>query len=70
MTGEITLRGNVLAVGGLNENLLAAQRSNIRTVIVPLENEKDLDEIPAEVKKGLHIKTQQHMDDVIKEAFV
>ena len=70
MTGEITLRGNVLAVGGLNEKLLAAQRSNIRTVIVPLENEKDLDEIPAEVKKGLHIKTQRHMDDVIKEAFV
>lgn len=70
MTGEITLRGNVLAVGGLNEKLLAAQRSNIRTVIVPLENEKDLDEIPAEVKKGLSIKTQRHMDDVIKEVFV
>jgi ATP-dependent Lon protease len=69
MTGEITLRGNVLAVGGLNEKLLAAQRSKIRTVIVPLENEKDLGEIPEEVKKGLRIKPQSHMDEVLKEAF-
>ncbi|MCG8608779.1 endopeptidase La [bacterium] len=70
MTGEITLRGNVLAVGGLNEKLLAAQRSKIRTVIVPLENEKDLGEIPEEVKKGLRIKPQSHMDEVLKEAFI
>ena len=69
MTGEITLRGNILAVGGLNEKLLAAQRSKVRNVIVPLENEKDLDEIPAEVLKGLKIRTCNHMDEVLKLAF-
>jgi ATP-dependent Lon protease len=55
MTGEITLRGNVLAIGGLNEKLLAAQRSGITTVLIPSENEKDLTEIPAKVKEGLTI---------------
>ncbi|MFQ5769854.1 MAG: endopeptidase La, partial [bacterium] len=70
MTGEITLRGHVLAIGGLNEKLLAAQRSNINTVVIPLENEKDLDEIPAAVKKGLKIVALKHMDEVLQEAFV
>lgn len=55
MTGEITLRGNLLAIGGLNEKLLAAQRSGIRTVLIPKENEKDLAEIPPKVKEGLKI---------------
>ena len=55
MTGEITLRGNVLAIGGLNEKLLAAQRSGIKTVLIPRENEKDLIEIPLKVKEGLKI---------------
>jgi ATP-dependent Lon protease len=55
MTGEITLRGNVLAIGGLNEKLLAAQRSGITTVLIPAENVKDLTEIPAKVKDGLTI---------------
>jgi ATP-dependent Lon protease len=55
MTGEITLRGNVLAIGGLNEKLLAAQRSGITTVLIPKENVKDLTEIPAKVKEGLTI---------------
>jgi ATP-dependent Lon protease len=55
MTGEITLRGNVLAIGGLNEKLLAAQRSGITTVLIPTENVKDLTEIPAKVKEGLTI---------------
>jgi ATP-dependent Lon protease len=55
MTGEITLRGNVLPIGGLNEKLLAAQRSGIKTVLIPKENEKDLFEIQAEVKEGLDI---------------
>lgn len=55
MTGEITLRGNVLPIGGLNEKLLAAQRSGIKTVIIPKDNEKDLSEISAEVKLGLKI---------------
>ncbi|HEX9006982.1 MAG TPA: S16 family serine protease, partial [Bacteroidota bacterium] len=55
MTGEITLRGEVLAIGGLNEKLLAAQRSGVSTVLIPAENEKDLREIPDKVKKGLSI---------------
>lgn len=55
MTGEITLRGNLLAIGGLTEKLLAAQRSGIKTVLVPSENEKDLVEIPEKVKEGLKI---------------
>ncbi len=55
MTGEITLRGNVLPIGGLNEKLLAAQRSGIKTVLIPKENVKDLTEIPDKVKEGLKI---------------
>jgi len=55
MTGEITLRGNVLAIGGLNEKLIAAQRGGIKTVIIPKDNEKDLAEIPEKVKAGLKI---------------
>ena len=55
MTGEITLRGNVLPIGGLNEKLLAAQRSGIKTVIIPKENMKDLTEIQEKVKEGLKI---------------
>jgi ATP-dependent Lon protease len=55
MTGEITLRGNVLPIGGLNEKLLAAQRSGIKTVIIPKENVKDLTEIQEKVKEGLNI---------------
>jgi len=55
MTGEITLRGNVLPIGGLNEKLLAAQRSGIKTVIIPKENVQDLTEIPDKVKEGLKI---------------
>ena len=55
MTGEITLRGNILAVGGLNEKLLAAQRSGIKIVLIPKENERDLEEIQAKVKEGLRI---------------
>lgn len=55
MTGEITLRGKILAIGGLNEKLLAAQRSGIKTVLIPKENEKDLIEIAKEIKDGLEI---------------
>jgi ATP-dependent Lon protease len=55
MTGEITLRGKIIAIGGLNEKLLAAQRSGIKTVLIPKENEKDLSEIKVEVKQGLEI---------------
>jgi ATP-dependent Lon protease len=55
MTGEITLRGKVLAIGGLNEKLLAARRSGIKTVLIPKDNERDLSEIKVEVKEGLKI---------------
>lgn len=69
MTGEITLRGNVLAIGGLNEKLLAAQRSGIKTVLIPSENEKDLVEIPDKVKKGLKIVTLKKIEEALPYVF-
>ncbi len=68
MTGEITLRGRVLPIGGLKEKLLAAHRSAIETVIIPLENGKDLKEIPENVKRGLNIITVSSVDDVVHMA--
>ena len=70
MTGEITLRGRVLPIGGLKEKLLAALRAGIKTVIIPQDNEKDLIEIPDNVKKGLVIIPVSHVDDVIERALV
>jgi ATP-dependent Lon protease len=70
MTGEITLRGRVLPIGGLKEKLLAALRAGITTVIIPKENEKDLIEIPDNVKKGLTIIAVSHVDEVIDLALV
>jgi ATP-dependent Lon protease len=70
MTGEITLRGRVLPIGGLKEKLLAALRAGITTVIIPKENEKDLIEIPDNVKKGLTIIAVSHVDEVIDRALV
>ena len=70
MTGEITLRGRVLAIGGLKEKLLAAHRGGIQTVIIPADNEKDLSDIPANVKDGLTILPVRTMDDVLKIALV
>jgi ATP-dependent Lon protease len=70
MTGEITLRGRVLPIGGLKEKLLAALRAGITTVVIPKENEKDLVEIPANVKKGLTIVPVSHVDEVIAQALV
>ncbi|MEK6572563.1 MAG: endopeptidase La [Bacteroidota bacterium] len=69
MTGEITLRGNVLAIGGLNEKLLAARRSGITTVLIPKENEKDLKEIPDKVKEGLKIVTIEKIEDAVRWVF-
>jgi ATP-dependent Lon protease len=69
MTGEITLRGNVLAIGGLNEKLLAAQRSGITTVLIPKENEKELEEIPKEVRKGLTILPIEMISDALPYVF-
>ncbi len=65
MTGEITLRGEVLAIGGLNEKLLAAQRSGIASVLIPAENEKDLREIPERVKEGLKITPVKSIDEAL-----
>jgi ATP-dependent Lon protease len=65
MTGEITLRGEVLAIGGLKEKLLAAHRGGIDTVVIPHENEKDLEEIPDNVKKDLDIKPVKWIDEVL-----
>ncbi len=70
MTGEITLRGRVLPIGGLKEKLLAALRAGIRTVFIPKENEKDLAEIPDNVKKHLQLVPVAHVDEVIARALV
>ena len=69
MTGEITLRGHVLAIGGLKEKLLAALRGGIKTVIIPKDNEKDLEEIPENVKSELTIVPASLIDEVIHVAF-
>ena len=68
MTGEITLRGRVLPIGGLKEKLLAALRAGITTVFIPKENEKDLAEIPDNVKKHLKIIPVADVDEVIAQA--
>lgn len=70
MTGEITLRGEVLPIGGLKEKLLAAHRAGIKTVLIPEENRKDLTEIPDNVKEHLVIKPVQWIDEVLEEALV
>lgn len=68
MTGEITLRGRVLPIGGLKEKLLAAHRSGIKLVLIPKDNEKDLKEIPENVKRGLEIIPVQWVDEVLEKA--
>lgn len=69
MTGEITLRGRVLAIGGLKEKLMAARRGGIKLVLVPEENRKDLEEVPKEVMVGLTVKFVSHMDEVVQHTF-
>jgi len=70
MTGEITLRGRVLPIGGLKEKILAAHRGKVKTVIIPHENEKDLKEIRDSILKDIEIKIVEHMDDVLDAAIV
>jgi ATP-dependent Lon protease len=69
MTGELTLRGEVLPIGGLNEKLLAAQRNKIKTVLIPEENMPNLEEIPDKVKEGLTIEPVKHIKDAEKFVF-
>jgi ATP-dependent Lon protease len=68
MTGEITLRGLVLPVGGIKEKVLAARRAGITTIILPKKNEKDLEEVPEQVKKDMQFHFVQRMDEVIQLA--
>jgi ATP-dependent Lon protease len=70
MTGEVTLRGRVLAIGGLKEKLLAALRGGIKTVLIPEENVKDLAEIPQNIKDELEIVPVSHVDQVLERALV
>lgn len=68
MTGEITLRGRVLPIGGVKEKVLAANRAGIKKIILPVDNEKDLEDIPSNVKRKLEFVFAEHMDDVLKHA--
>ena len=70
MTGEVTLRGRVLPIGGLKEKILAAKTAGVKTVLVPKENEKDVEEISKEIKSGVEIIFVEKMEEVIKHAFV
>ncbi len=70
MTGEITLRGRVLAIGGLKEKLLAAKRAGIHRVLIPQENEKNLEEVPMSILRALKIRAVGHMDEVLDEAIL
>ena len=69
MTGEITLRGRVLPVGGLKEKILAAKSAGIRTVIVPAKNKRDIEEISQEIRRGLRLVYADHMREVLEVAF-
>jgi ATP-dependent Lon protease len=70
MTGEITLRGRVLPIGGLKEKILAAHRGLVNKVLIPEENKKDIEEIPSRILKKVELVLVSHMDDVLKEALV
>ncbi len=70
MTGEVTLRGRVLEIGGLKEKVLAAHRAGVKTVIAPADNEKDMEDIPDYVQKGLNFVFAKHIDDVLKVALI
>ena len=70
MTGEVTLRGRVLPIGGLKEKVLAEHRGGIKKVLIPAENEKDVREIPPAILRTVEIKPVAHMDDVLREALV
>ena len=68
MTGEVTLRGRVLPIGGLREKSIAAHRSGLKTILIPKDNTKDLEEVPDSVKNSLNIIPVESVDDVVKYA--
>jgi ATP-dependent Lon protease len=70
MTGEITLRGRVLPIGGLKEKIIAAHRGGIKKVLIPKENEKDLKDVPKVISKQLEIALVEHMDEVLSHALI
>ncbi|MDD3893677.1 MAG: magnesium chelatase domain-containing protein, partial [Syntrophomonadaceae bacterium] len=70
MTGEITLRGRVLPIGGVKEKVLAAHRAGIKTIILPAENKKDLNEVPGNVRRKMHFVLVSHMDEVLAETLI
>ena len=70
MTGEITLRGRVLPIGGLKEKILAAHRGGVSKVIIPMENKKDIEEIPKKILKKVELVLAEHMDEVLREALI
>lgn len=70
MTGEITLRGRILPIGGLKEKAVAAKRAGLKEILIPIENERDIDEIPESVRKTLKITPVRHMDEVLKAALI
>nr|MBA3352983.1 endopeptidase La [Blastocatellia bacterium] len=70
MTGEITLRGNVLPVGGVKEKLLAARRARIKTVILPAPNRRDLEDLPQEVREDLNFVFVEHVREVFEAALL
>ena len=70
MTGEVTLRGRVLPIGGVKEKLLAAKNAGIQTVLIPVKNQADVDDLSSEITKGLEIIPVESMEEVLKHAFV
>ena len=70
MTGEITLRGRVLPIGGLKEKVLAAYREGIRTILLPKENERDIEDIPESVRKNITFYPVSTMDEVLQHVWV
>jgi ATP-dependent Lon protease len=69
MTGELTLTGKVLPIGGVKEKLIAARRSGVKTLIFPKENKRDFDELPAYIRKGLEVHFVDHYNEVFRVAF-
>jgi ATP-dependent Lon protease len=70
MTGEVTLYGNVLPIGGVKEKFLAAKRANIKNILLPYANQDDYEELPSDIKEGIKVKFIKHIDDIFSEVFI